>query len=129
MRAIVGYTDEEAQRDREDWRERLEPRPVDRPYLQVGDRRPRDRLGRLEPRNLFRDGVLPLRLWGYHGLFARVVPQEHLLVTVDRERRDCCVVLCACGVQTLLGLGFTGCRGSCGRWFLGVGREVRVCRF
>lgn len=144
MRAISGYTDEEAERDREGWRDRLgsparlSPAEVASatedltpgPGRPAGDRRPRDRLGSLEPRNVFADAVLPLRLWGSPGLFARVVPSEHVLTACGRDGLTYLLVVCPCGAESVLvAAAFTECRGECGRFFLSVGDEVRVHRF
>src|ERR1017187_320695 len=144
MRAIVGYTDEEAERDRDGWRDRLgslEPlTPAELagamedltpgPGRPAGDQRPRDRLGSLEPRNVFADAVLPMRLWGSSGLFARVVPSEHVLTALGRDGLAYLLVVCPCGAESVLErAAFMGCRGECGRFFLSVGDEVRVHRF
>lgn len=128
MRAVVGYTDEEAERDRQDWRDRLESCELTtRP---AGGYRLHDWLGRLEPRNIFADAVLPLRLWGVPGLFARVVPSEHIVRALGRDGLVYLLVVCPCGAESVLErAAFTECRGGCGRWFLQIGDAVRVHRF
>lgn len=135
--------------DLEGWRERLEP------SCPAGDRRPRDRLGRLEPRLVCADPVATFRaVLALAGLWEKVVPDEHVLHVEDREEGVWSVVLCPCGQQTVLGepawryaagearshrvtgafslphRGVTECAGGCSRfflpWFTG---EVRVHRF
>jgi hypothetical protein len=141
---IVGDTDDEAERDREGWRDRLgspeRMTPAEfasaaedltpGPGRPAGDQRQRDRLGSLEPRNVFADAVLPLRLWGSSGLFARVVPSEHVLTACGRDGQAHLLVVCPCGAESVLErAAFTECAGECSRWFVSVGDEVRVHRF
>ena len=136
--------------DLEGWRDRLDPRPVDRAWLQVGDRRGRDRMGRLEPRNPF-DGLtmgraLPSgRELGFLGLWGKVVPAEHVITTTDAQGRSKRFVWCSCGfLVPLASQGPTACvsvlwreddeleldyDGPCCRFFLGTARDVRVKRF
>lgn len=125
---IVGYSDAEAEQLLQGWRERLEPRlPAPCP---TDDYRLRDRLGRLEPRNILADAILPLRQWAPPGLFARVVPPQHLLAALGRDGRDYMLVLCPCGAESVLErYTFTECVGDCGRWFLSARGEIRVHRF
>lgn len=129
MRPIVNYSEEEAKRDLEGWRGRLESGEL-APVRSAGDYRQRDRLGRLEPRNIFADAVLPLRLWGSPGLFARVVPSEHILSVLGRSEEPYLLVMCPCGSESILeACAVVECVGACSRWFLQAGSVVHVHRF
>ena len=130
-RRIVGYTDTEGEALIAGWRERLVAAPrQEPPGRPAGDMRQRSPVGGYEPRNLFTSPALPLRLWGPPGLFARVVPPEHVLTATGRDGKGYALLLCVCGAQSVLErAGFTECAGDCGRAFLDTGDEVRVHRF
>jgi hypothetical protein len=121
------------------------PEPaVDRPYLQVGDHRPHDRLGRLVPRNPFDGLTLAHAIPGFLGLWSKSVPPEHVILTTDAQGRSKRLVWCSCGMTTpLASRGPTACvgvfwrddgeeldyAGPCTRFFLATSRDVRVRRF
>lgn len=88
-------------------------------YVRPGDLRPRDGLGRLEPRNPFLDPLALTRaLPGLGGVFDREVPESH---------RTEAGVRCVCGTETgLPDAAVTACEGSCGRWFWKVGGTIRA---
>lgn len=132
MRQIVGYTEQEGEALLASWRERLgRPEPAhEQPGRPAGDLRQLSPVGGYEPRKLFANAALPLRLWGTPSLFARVVPSEHVLTALGRDGKGYALLLCVCGTQSVLErAGFTECVGDCGRAFLDMGDEVRVHRF
>jgi hypothetical protein len=132
MRQIVDYTEEEGEALLAGWRERL-GRPElthEQPGRPAGDLRQLDPVGGYEPRILFANAALPLRLWGGPSLFARVVPPEHVLTATGRDGQRYALLLCVCGAQSVLErVGFTECVGRCSRWFLWTGEKVHVHRF
>lgn len=120
----------------------------------MSDYRRRDRLGRLEPRNIFKDAGLLVR-WMPPGLFAKTVPPAYLIRVSERyghgpardvlayiasvnaieawepdEHGNLTIVLCPCGaLSNVASYQFTGCVGECGRVFLAIGDDVRVHRW
>jgi hypothetical protein len=86
------------------------------------DYRPRDRLGRRQPRQIFRDALFLLRTFpALAQAFETRVPAEYV------EPGE---VRCTCGQTTpILVNSIKPCIGDCGRNFLRVSAdEVRVAR-